>query len=130
MGTITSNIGLISGINTGQIIDQLMSIESQPVAVLTNKISSTTAQQQAQAQAADAARDLDTYRQLLRINNDQMAVSMGHDIISHYPDSAAAKEVQRYRQALMLGFRQLTQKNLIEGAHCRIEDAQGIRELN
>ncbi len=31
MGKITTSVGLISGINTGQIIDELMSIESQPV---------------------------------------------------------------------------------------------------
>ncbi|BFI94836.1 MAG: hypothetical protein RSP_03460 [Rhodanobacter sp.] len=53
------------------------------------------AQQQAQAQAAEAARDLDTYRQLLRIHNDQMASSMGEDIVRRFPGSAAAKEVQQ-----------------------------------
>jgi hypothetical protein len=55
----------------------------------------SAAQQQATAQAADAARDLDTYRQLLRIHNDQMTVSLGHDILSRYPGSPAAKEVQQ-----------------------------------
>ena len=53
------------------------------------------AQQQAQARDAEAARNLDTYRQLLRIHNDQMAVSMGKDIVQRFPDSAAAKEVQQ-----------------------------------
>ncbi|MGN2244034.1 hypothetical protein ACFWZU_11045 [Frateuria sp. GZRR33] len=49
----------------------------------------------ASAQNDDAARKLDTYRQLLRIHNDEMAVTMGHDILDRYPDSAAAKEVQQ-----------------------------------
>lgn len=53
------------------------------------------AQQAAQAKAAEAARNLDTYRQLLRIKNDQMAVTMGKDIVNRFPDSAAAKEVQQ-----------------------------------
>ncbi|MBD8881402.1 hypothetical protein IHE49_13015 [Rhodanobacter sp. 7MK24] len=53
------------------------------------------AQQQAQAQADEASRNLDTYRQLLRIHNDQMAVSMGEDIVQRFPGSAAAKEVQQ-----------------------------------
>ena len=53
------------------------------------------AQQQAQSQSTDATRNLDTYRQLLRIHNDEMAVTMGKDIVSRYPDSAAAKEVQQ-----------------------------------
>jgi hypothetical protein len=53
------------------------------------------AQQQAQRRNADAARNLDTYRQLLRIHNDEMAVSMGKDILQRFPDSDAAKEVQK-----------------------------------
>ena len=48
-----------------------------------------------QAQDADAARKLDTYQQLLRIKNDEMAVTEGHDILDHSPGSAAAKEVQQ-----------------------------------
>ena len=47
MGTITSSVGLVSGINTGQIIDELMSLESQPVTLLQTRISSTNAQMQA-----------------------------------------------------------------------------------
>src|SRR4051794_8473898 len=34
MGTITSGVGLISGINTGQLIDQLIAIDSAPVTSL------------------------------------------------------------------------------------------------
>ena len=49
----------------------------------------------ASAQNDDAARKLDTYRQLVRIHNDEMTVTMGHDILDRYPDSAAAKEVQQ-----------------------------------
>lgn len=58
------------------------------------------AQQQAQAKAAEATRNLDTYRQLLRIKNDQMAVTMGKDIVQRFPDSAAAKEVQQTLPAI------------------------------
>ena len=47
MGTITSSVGLVSGINTGQIIDELMSIESQPVQLIQTRISSVNAQMQA-----------------------------------------------------------------------------------
>jgi hypothetical protein len=49
----------------------------------------------ASAQNDDAARKLDTYRQLMRIHNDEMTVTMGHDILDRYPDSAAAREVQQ-----------------------------------
>ncbi len=53
-----------------------------------------------QAQAAEAARQLDTYRQLVRIGNDEMAVSMGHTILERQPGSAAAKEVQQSLPAI------------------------------
>jgi hypothetical protein len=55
----------------------------------------TAEQQKAQADAAAAARNLDTYRQLLKLNNDEMVVAMGKDIVSRFPGSAAAKEVQQ-----------------------------------
>src|SRR6185312_6810844 len=47
MGTITSSVGLVSGINTGQIIDELMSLESQPVQLIQTRISSANNQMQA-----------------------------------------------------------------------------------
>ncbi|MBD8874178.1 hypothetical protein [Rhodanobacter sp. DHB23] len=53
------------------------------------------AQQQAQAQASEAAQNLATYRQLLAMHNDQMAATMGEDIVQRFPGSAAAKEVQQ-----------------------------------
>lgn len=40
MGTITSNVGLISGINTGAIIDGLMAINSAPVTLLQTQVTS------------------------------------------------------------------------------------------
>ncbi len=47
MGTITSSVGLISGLNTGSIIDQLIAIEQQPVTQLQARIATNTAQQSA-----------------------------------------------------------------------------------
>ncbi|HWU77116.1 MAG TPA: hypothetical protein VN043_11495 [Rhodanobacter sp.] len=55
----------------------------------------SAAEQKAQADAAAAARNLDTYRQLLKLHDDEMVVAMGKDIVSRFPDSAAAKEVQQ-----------------------------------
>ncbi|GAB2536548.1 hypothetical protein GCM10027065_05340 [Rhodanobacter koreensis] len=71
----------------------------------------SAAQQQAQAQAADAARNLDTYRQLLRIHNDEMAVTMGKDIVSRYPGSAAAKEVQQTLPEIEQRYTEASEKN-------------------
>lgn len=53
-----------------------------------------------QAQASEAAQKLDTYRQLLRIHNDEMAVTMGREILDRYPHSAAATEVQQSLPAI------------------------------
>src|SRR5436305_12233146 len=44
MGTITSGVGLISGINTSSIIDQLMALESRPKTLLQTRIDSNNQQ--------------------------------------------------------------------------------------
>ncbi len=69
------------------------------------------AQQQAQSKEADAARNLDTYRQLLRIHNDEMAVSMGKDIVSNFPGTAAAKEVQQTLPEIEKRYTENSEKN-------------------
>lgn len=53
------------------------------------------AEQQAVADAATANTNLEAYRQLLRMHNDEMAVTMGKSIVGRFPDSAAAHEVQQ-----------------------------------
>ena len=73
------------------------------------------APQQAQAPADDSAQKLDTYRQLLRIGNDEMAVGMGKDIISRYPNSAAAKEVQESLPAIEKRYTENSEKNRLQG---------------
>ncbi len=75
----------------------------------------TAEQQQAQAQANDAARNLDTYRQLLRIGNDGMAVSMGKDIVKRFPASDAAKEVQKTLPAIEQRYTAASEKNRLAG---------------
>ena len=46
MAQITSSIGLISGIDTGNLINELISIDSAPVTLLQTQISSAQAQEQ------------------------------------------------------------------------------------
>lgn len=75
----------------------------------------TAEQQLAQAQTADAARNLDTYRQLLRIRNDEMAVSMGKDIVKRFPDSDAAKEVQQTLPAIEQRYAEASEKSRLAG---------------
>ncbi|KRA31727.1 hypothetical protein ASD68_13865 [Rhodanobacter sp. Root627] len=68
-------------------------------------------QQQAAAKAQAAATNLDTYRQLVRIGNDQMAVSMGQDIVRRFPQSAAAAEVQKTLPDIEKRYRETSEKN-------------------
>ncbi|HEY8587589.1 MAG TPA: hypothetical protein VIL60_12820 [Rhodanobacter sp.] len=75
----------------------------------------TAQQQQAQAQAEAAARGLDTYRQLLRIGNDEMAVTMGKDILKRFPDSDAAKEVQQSLPEIEKRYTEGREKNRLAG---------------
>ncbi len=75
----------------------------------------TAEQQQAQTQAAEAARNLDTYRQLLRINNDEMAVTMGKQIVKRFPDSDAAKEVQKTLPAIEKRYTEVSEKSRLAG---------------
>ena len=65
MGTITSGVGLISGINTGQIISGLIGIESQPITLLQNRITSTSNQKTAYTDLATALLTLQTTGELL-----------------------------------------------------------------
>lgn len=44
MGTITSGIGLVSGINTKEIIDQLMALEARPKTLLQNRVTAINKQ--------------------------------------------------------------------------------------
>jgi len=69
------------------------------------------AQQQAAAKAQAASANLDTYRQLLRIGNDEMAVSMGKDIVRRFPQSEAAKEVQQTLPAIEKRYAEASEKS-------------------
>lgn len=53
------------------------------------------AKAQAQAEAAEASSQLQTYRQLLQMKNDEMASQLGEQIVKQFPSSDAAKEVQQ-----------------------------------
>jgi len=75
----------------------------------------TQASQQAQAPADDSADKLNTYRQLQRIGNDEMAVTMGKEIVSRYPNSDAAKEVQQSLPAIEQRYKENSEKNRLAG---------------
>ncbi|RDS79083.1 hypothetical protein DWU98_19600 [Dyella monticola] len=53
------------------------------------------AKAQAQQMAAEANQELQSYRQMLGMKNDEMAVQLGQQIVQQFPNSPAAKEVQQ-----------------------------------
>jgi len=67
------------------------------------------------APADDSAGKLDTYRQLVRIGNDEMAVTMGKEIVSRYPNSAAAQEVQKSLPEIEKRYTETSEKNRLAG---------------
>jgi hypothetical protein len=71
----------------------------------------TPAEQRAATDAGSAKANLDTYRQLLRIHNDEMAVTMGKDIVKRFPDSPAAHEVQQTLPEIEKRYTQTREKN-------------------
>lgn len=75
----------------------------------------TAAQQQAREHADAAARNLDTYRQLLRIENDEMAVSLGKDIVKRFPGSDAAAEVQKTLPAIEKRYTRVSEEKRLTG---------------
>jgi len=67
MAQITSSIGLVSGINTGAIIDELMSLDQEPVTVLQTQVASSQAQQQAYSTLETQLQSLQTIGQSLEL---------------------------------------------------------------
>jgi hypothetical protein len=72
-------------------------------------------QQAATAKQEAAARSIATYRQLLRIPNDEMAVQLGNDIIKRYPDSDAAKEVQKTLPDIEKRYKRVSEERRLAG---------------
>lgn len=58
MAQITSSVGIISGIDTGAIINDLISIDSEPVTLLQTQISSANAQKQAYSTLETSLNDM------------------------------------------------------------------------
>src|SRR6185312_14614680 len=75
----------------------------------------TAEQQKAQADTAAAAGNLATYRQLLKLHNDEMVVTMGKDIVSRFPGSDAAKEVEQTLPAIEKRYEANREKNRLAG---------------
>ncbi|HSU66715.1 MAG TPA: flagellar cap protein FliD N-terminal domain-containing protein, partial [Tepidisphaeraceae bacterium] len=67
MGQITSSIGLVSGINTGAIISELLQLDQVPVTVLQTKINSANSQTKAYADLQTDLQTLQTTAQSLQL---------------------------------------------------------------
>lgn len=99
----TFRYGLLAAACTGLL---LAACSQQPGAPVL-----TAEQQKAQADATAASRGLDLYRQMLKLHNDEMVVTMGKDIVSRFPGSDAAKEVEQTLPAIQKRYAANLEKN-------------------
>ena len=80
MGQITSGIGLVSGINTGSIITQLIALDAAPVKQLQNRITTNTSQKSAYADLQTKLNSLKTVgTTLTNANSFQAATATSSD---------------------------------------------------
>lgn len=109
MGTITSSIGLVSGINTGQIIDELMKLESQPVQLIQTRISSVNTQMQAYADMGTELSSLHTLGlSLERPSNfhNSTATSSNPDVLNATTTVGATQGSYQFRVARVVSAQQ------------------------
>ncbi|TAL87186.1 MAG: hypothetical protein EPN69_02290 [Rhodanobacter sp.] len=85
-------LGLLGAVCAGVLLAACSPQSGSPAA--------TDKQPKVPADTAAAARNLDTYRQLLKLHNDEMVVTMGKDIVNRFPHSDAAKEVEQTLPAI------------------------------
>jgi len=72
-------------------------------------------QAQAQAKEAQADKQLTTYRELLKIKNDQMAASLGQDIEDRFAGTAAANEVAKTLPAVQKRWQSESETRRLQG---------------
>src|SRR6185295_3858957 len=92
MGTITTGVGLISGINTGQLIDQLINLESQGKVTLQQRIATLTNQQTAMLDINARLLNLKTSAHAFRFNKvfqAALATSSDEDVVTATASSSA-----------------------------------------
>ena len=123
MGTITSSVGLISGINTGQIIDELMSIESQPVQLLQNQLDTTTAQQQAYSTISTSLGTLQTAAQVLEkatTFNAATATSSNNNVLTAVAANGAAVGSYNLQVAQLVTTQQMVSNGFTDTTNAKV----------
>ncbi|HTV84589.1 MAG TPA: hypothetical protein VME63_04245 [Dyella sp.] len=67
------------------------------------------AKAQAQVEADEANTELQSYRKMLQMKNDEMAADLGQEIVQRFPTSDAAKEVQQTLPAVEQRWKQTSE---------------------
>jgi flagellar hook-associated protein 2 len=110
MGTITSGVGLISGINTGQIISELISLDSQPVTLLQTRIAATNAQQTAYSALSSQLQTMQTTgKSLEQVSTFQAATATSSDqnVLTATAQNGAALGTYNLQVAQLVSTQQL-----------------------
>lgn len=147
MGGITSGVGIFSGINTAQIIDQLMAIESRPKTAVQNRILSLQAKSGGYLDLNSRLSALQAAAQAFRNNNvfqTRRAVSSNSDVLSATASGTAPAGTYTFivdrlvstQQQLSRGFATSDQTGIgltsltFEPAQARLDRDVSLSDLN
>lgn len=105
MGTISSGIGLVSGINSKEIIDQLMSLEARPKTKLQSRIDATNQQKFAFTELSARLTTLRLSTSVLKkvsTFNQRSAVSSNENVLTASAASSAARGTYQFQVARLV----------------------------
>jgi flagellar hook-associated protein 2 len=109
MAQITSTIGLISGIDTGTLINELIAIDSAPVTLLQTHIASAQAQQQAYATIETQINNIQTIGNTLALPQsfkNSLANSSNQNVLTATTGTAAALGTYQFQISRLVSTQQ------------------------
>src|SRR5437879_1903412 len=138
MGRITSSIGLVSGINTSQIIDELVSLDSTPVTQLQKQVSTNNAQKAAYSDLLTQLQALKTVGDTLSNSNTfaaSTAKSSDENVLTATAGNNAAVGSYQFQVAQLVSSQQSVTKGFSDPNQTKvgagtITISQGGGELN
>ncbi|MEX1091454.1 MAG: flagellar filament capping protein FliD [Phycisphaeraceae bacterium] len=128
MGTITSGIGLISGINTADLIDQLLAIEARPKQLLQQRVSILQSQNTALAEISARTLSLGSAISSLvdtSLYKSTTASSGNKDILTASSSSSATPGTYNFNVARLVSSQQTVTRGFADTAATPVASAGG-----
>ena len=127
MGTITSGIGLVSGINTTNIIDQLMKLEAKPKDDLQTRIDATNKQKVAYTTLSTQLTSIKLYATTLKKSSaftSAVAKSSNEDVLTATTSGSPTPGTYQFQVA-----RLVTTQQSISAGFSDFTGARGLRRV-